>query len=129
MVDRPGTCRASPSGPGRSGRGGAYGGEAPRGSVASGLEPVEPRREVIQAVDQFVHGGDRRVGPALLELRFAQLGLHAREPLLDRLVRRGPPAQGLVRPLDLLEAARGLLRAAVAVRVVKLAELAVGVED
>src|SRR4051794_33569861 len=37
MVDRPGTCRVSPSGPGRSGRGGAYGGEAPRGSVDPGL--------------------------------------------------------------------------------------------
>src|SRR3954451_13872142 len=33
MVDRPGTCRVTPSGPGRSARGRAYGGEAPRGSV------------------------------------------------------------------------------------------------
>src|SRR4051794_39150227 len=37
MVDRPGTCRVTPSGPGRSARGGAYGGEAPRGSVDPGL--------------------------------------------------------------------------------------------
>src|SRR3954449_4454809 len=42
MVDRPGTCRVTPSGPGRSARGGAYGGEAPRGSVDSGLERVPP---------------------------------------------------------------------------------------
>src|SRR3954469_19470361 len=38
MFDRPGTCRVTPSGPGRSGRGRAYGGEAPRGSVDQGLE-------------------------------------------------------------------------------------------
>src|SRR4051794_8283212 len=33
MVDRPGIRRVTPSGPGRSARGRAYGGEAPRGSV------------------------------------------------------------------------------------------------
>src|SRR4051794_19032667 len=36
MVGRPGTCRVTPSGPGRSARGRAYGGEAPRGSVDPG---------------------------------------------------------------------------------------------
>src|SRR4051812_20547627 len=37
MVDRPSTYRATPSGSGRSARGRAYGGEAPRGSVDPGL--------------------------------------------------------------------------------------------
>src|SRR3954465_13083179 len=36
MLARPGTCRVAPSGPGRSGRGGAYGGETPRESVDRG---------------------------------------------------------------------------------------------
>jgi carboxyl-terminal processing protease len=38
MADRPGTLRVIGSGPGRSARGGAYAGEAPRGSVDQGLE-------------------------------------------------------------------------------------------
>ncbi len=37
MVDRPGTCRVAPSGPGRSARGAGHGGEAPRGSVIQAL--------------------------------------------------------------------------------------------
>src|SRR3954453_5718798 len=62
MVDRPGTCRVIPSGPGRSGRGGAYGGEAPRGSVDPGLELEEHRGRAADhvAVDQAAAVDARR---------------------------------------------------------------------
>src|SRR4051794_20380788 len=97
-------------------------------STSVALELVELRREVIEAVHQVGDGGDRRMRAALAWLRAAELGLQAREALLDRLVRRGPAADRLVGALDLLEAARGLLAAAVAIGVMELAQLAIRVE-
>src|SRR3954464_7987814 len=58
MVDRPGTCRVTPSGPGRSARGCAYGGEAPRGSVDPGLD--EP--ELARAADRLLARGGAELG-------------------------------------------------------------------
>src|SRR4051812_7524301 len=68
MVGRPGTCRVTPSGPGRPGRGRAYGGEAPRGSVGPGVIPSGIRHVEKMTVNltriytRLGDGGDTHLG-------------------------------------------------------------------
>src|SRR4051812_20075813 len=59
MVDRPGTCRVTPSGSGRSARGRAYDGEAPRGSVDPGSARPGAGAAVEPARGRPVAGGEQ----------------------------------------------------------------------
>src|SRR3954469_8460520 len=100
MVGRPGTRRVTPSGSGRSARGGAYGGEAPRGAVDPGLviradrelDRVGPdageredavREHVGELVQAVLAQVEHRVAPLVvarvrLDAGLAAVAVHAR---------------------------------------------------